>query len=778
MIGTTVSHYKILEQIGQGGMGVVYKAHDTKLDRIVALKFLPPHASHDAARFQQEAKAAAALNHPNICTIYEIDESEEQTYISFEYIEGETLKDTMSGGALAIERAVDIAVQICEGLKEAHERGIVHRDIKPANIMITAKDRVKIMDFGLAKTRTASDATREGTTLGTVAYMSPEQARGQAVDPRTDIWSLGVLLFEMLAGERPFKGDYEQAVIYSILNEPVSPVHELRKEIPAPVSRAVCKCLQKDPDSRFQNIEAVASSLLQRAGEPLKDYKAAAPRSKKRSLTLWGIPIILLILLAVLMRAFGLFPGGVVSENYDSIAVLPLQNLSGNPEQDYFADGMTEALITELSKIKKLNVISRTSVMRYKETTKSLPQIGRELGVDAIVEGSALLAGDQVRITAQLVDARKDRHLWANNYQREFKQVLNLQQEVALAIANEIRISLSPGEMTRLTREQEIDPLAQEYYLKGKYYIAQTSREASLQALDYFSKALEIDSNYAPALAGIAYAYDNLTALGYFDDAKGWPLVKKYAQKALRLDPTLAEAHTMLADVKYIMEWDWKGAEAAFKRAIELNPSYSNAHSWYAVYLLTMRRFEEALGEAERSVLLDPYYAGAHINYAYVSYIAGGNEHTRKVIERAWEMNVDYPVLDYLSGFIELRESKQRDGMEKIRRALETYARTDQDSSRIYRIQSSVYYYTRDADSAKKLLEKLLRSGTIDPTLEEALVRLYTTLGDYDAAFGWLEHAFQKHRHFLSGLPYTPELKPLRSDPRYASLLRNMGLKP
>jgi len=560
MIGQIISHYKIVEKLGEGGMGVVYKAEDTKLDRIVALKFLPPNLTTndtDKARFIQEAKAAAAINHPNICTIYDIQEHDNQQFIVMEYVEGRTLREEIplpasqdpplskgDSGGLVLEKAIDYATQIAEALKAAHEKGIVHRDIKSENIMVTETGQIKVMDFGLAKLRGSAKLTKTTSTAGTLSYSSPEQIQGQEVDGRSDIFSFGVVLYEMLSGELPFKGEYESAVMYSILNEEPRTVSEFRKELPKDLVAVINKCLQKEPKSRFNNLSEVLDILNKVNRQSMKKENDLTP-AKSRSVLTWLAPVAGIVILTLILWMSGIFRVKEKKKEIDSIAVLPLANLSGNLDKEYFSDGMTEALITELSKIRALNVISRTSVMRYKNAEKSLPQIGKELNVDAVVEGSAMLVGNRVRISTQLIETATDHHLWSNDYERDLKDILSLQKEVARAIASEINITLTQDEQKRLQTTQTVNPRAQELYLIGRYHINKLTPEGARNAIQYFQQALEIDDQYALAYTGIADAYDILIFLGGIDLREGLKMVRGYAEKALAIDPTIGDAYAL-----------------------------------------------------------------------------------------------------------------------------------------------------------------------------------------------------------------------------------------
>ncbi len=505
MVGKTISHYKILSKLGEGGMGVVYKAEDTKLDRFVALKFLPAHMSQDAEnkkRFIHEAKAASALDHANICTIYEIDETEDgQMFIAMACYEGESLKDRIESGPLPIDEALEIAIHTARGLAKAHSKEIVHRDIKPANILLTEDGVVKIVDFGLAKLAGRTQLTKEGTSMGTVAYMSPEQTQGIAVDHRTDIWALGALIYEMVSGRQPFEGDYEQAVMYSIMNEAPEPITGLRTGVPMELERIINKALAKDPKERYQYIDEKLVDLqsLQKQNESgggkTKVQPAGMKSGPKKRLYLYSA----VFLVSILAIFAGLRFLQTDNAAIDSIMVLPLQNYSGEPEQEYFVDGMTEALITELSKISGLRVISRTSSMRYKNTDKTPPEIAGEINVGALVEGSVLRDGGRVRITAQLIDARADKHLWAENYDRDLENILQLHTEVARAIAKQVQIKLTPRDEARLARAETVDPEVYQLYLRGRYFWSQFTEESLIKSIEYFEQAIARAPNYALA---------------------------------------------------------------------------------------------------------------------------------------------------------------------------------------------------------------------------------------------------------------------------------------
>ncbi|MEJ2722591.1 MAG: protein kinase, partial [bacterium] len=534
-------------------------------------------------RFIQEARAASALDHPNICTIYEIDETEDgRMFIAMAYYDGETLDRKIKDRKLRLDDALDVTVQICRGLMKAHEKGIVHRDIKPENIILTNDGIVKILDFGLAKLTGRARLTRVGTAVGTVAYMSPEQARGDEIDRRTDIWSAGVVLYEMVTGRLPFEGDHEQALLYSILNAAPRPLTGQNTNLPGVLDHVVERALEKDRDSRYHDVrEFVADIGLVKATlsgdfRGFGDSSAGRPRAGA-----WIVPVIVFfVIIGYVLVTRIILPGGVREEDkrIGSLAVLPLEDLSGDSGQEYFADGMTEALISDIARIRLLRVISRTSVMRYRHTEKTIPEIAEELNVDAIVTGSVLRWGDRVRITAQLIEASSDKHLWNESYELDFKDVLSVQRDVARAIAGAIEIELTPQEAGALSASGPVNTEAHEAYLKGRYHWNRRTKEDLEKSVGYFEQAIAADPDYAPAYAGLAEAYVVLGDWGFLAAKDAYPKAETIARRALEIDKNLAKAYTVLGAVAYEHDWDWREAEHLFQTATALNPNYETAH--------------------------------------------------------------------------------------------------------------------------------------------------------------------------------------------------------
>jgi len=620
MIGKAISHYRILEELGRGGMGVVYKAQDTKLDRTVALKFLPPALTADPdakARFVHEAKSAAALSHPHISHVYEIDEADGQMFIAIEYIEGRTLKDEIGSGPLKMARAMNIAIQVAQGLQEAHEKGIVHRDIKPANIMITPKGQAKIMDFGLAKAHGQTVLTKAETTLGTFAYMSPEQARGEDVDSRTDVWSLGAVLYEMVTGRRPFEGDYEQAVIYAILNQDPEPVTGLRTGVPLELERIIHKCLRKDAGQRYQGVADLVTDLRQVRSDLTTTRTVVsrnAPPAGRVRLMRWSwmaVVALLIILAALIVPRYLSSPEEPGSDERKMLVVLPFENL-GPPEDEYFAAGMTEEITSRLAVVSGLGVISRTSAVQYDRKGKSLRQIGEDLGVDYVLEGTVRwnrgATGSRVRVTPQLIRVADDTHLWAETYDRVLENIFAVQSDIAERIIQQLGVTMLQRERDALVAKPTDNLLAYQAYLRG---LNQLSHAGSLEdrwrsAETLLQQAVDLDSTFALAWAKLAEVHSEFYFWGFDKSHERLEKTRRAAERSLELQPDLPEGHMALGGYYYTCFFDYDRALKEYAIAAEGMPNHPRLLEGIAYIWRRQGLWKEAIGHLEEAARLDP----------------------------------------------------------------------------------------------------------------------------------------------------------------------------
>jgi serine/threonine-protein kinase len=779
--GRKLGPYEILSAIGAGGMGEVYKARDTRLHRTVAVKVLPPDLSSDAerrGRFEREARAASALNHPNITTVYDIGQDESTRYIVMEFVEGKTLRELVGDGPLSTKKILHLAIQIADGLAKAHKAGITHRDLKPENLMVTDDELVKVLDFGLAKLMprsadadsemdTLTKATQQGVILGTLQYMSPEQAASRPIDYRSDQFSFGSILYEMATGRPAFKKETMPQTLAAIIQDEPEPIRRLNDEIPAELSAIVGRCLAKDPDERYESTADLATEL--------KNVPETSPARRARRRVLWAAAG---LLATFLVLAFGpslvrlsqrVLPSSTRSP-IESIAVLPLHNLSGDPEQEYFADGLTEALITDLAKIRALKVISRTSAMRYKGTDKPLPEIAQELNVDAVIEGSAIRSGDRVRITAQLIDAESDRALWAETYERDLQDLLMLQSEVARAVAREIEVAVSPEETALLASARTVNPEAHEDYLKGVFHWQKLTPPDLDVALSYFELALEKDPDYAPAYVGIARVWAGRRQMGFVPAPEATPMERAAVLRALESDESLAEAHHALAIHKTWGEWEWPSAERAFERAIELNPSYAEARAYYSHFLNIMGRSDEAMAQIERALELDPFNALYRALYGedlvFVRRYDEAIAQHRKALQTS-------PNLPFALG--SLATALYLKGMHEESLAAERSFRIAIGDREGEEALTRGYEEAGYAGAMRRAAEIAAARSRESHTEAAGVATYYLRAGERDLAVEWLERAFVDRDPVL---PYVgqPDFDSLRDDPRFQDLLHRMNL--
>jgi eukaryotic-like serine/threonine-protein kinase len=784
MIGQTLGHYRVLEKIGAGGMGVVYRARDEHLDRDVALKILPSGALADDAgrkRLRKEALALAKLNHPNIETIYEFDTQNDTDFLVMEYVPGKTLADRLVGGTLPEKEVVTLGMQIAAALEEAHNRGIVHSDLKPRNIAITARGQAKVLDFGLARLLPQTDEmTSEMLTdtqagAGTLPYMSPEQLRGESMDARSDIYTIGAVLYEMTSGRRAFVEELPSRLTDAILHQsPVAP-RAFNPRISSDIERIVLKCLDKDPARRYQSAKELLVDLqrLDTTSSMHTTPPTPSPTMWRRVTRLAAYGVTGLFTLAVLM--YGLNVSGwrdrlmwwLAPPRIKSLAVLPLENLSHDPEQEYFADGMTEALITDIAKIRTLRVISRTSVMRYKETKKTLSQIAGELGVDAVIEGSVQRSGDRVGIIVQLIDTRSDRNLWTESYQSDLSDVLALEGNVARAVAGEVQVQLTPQESASLSKSRTVNPQAYETYLHARYLWNKRKPEDLRKALVEFKKAIDLDPTYALAWGGLA---DGYSLLAYYDmesPLETMPLAKAAAQKALQLDDSLAEAHASLANIEWAYDWDSGSAEKEFGRALMLNPNYATARQWYGLYLTQVGRFDEAIAEMQRAQELDPLAPVIQVNVGRCYYYARRYDKALELLLRLEHQEPDYWIVHAILGQTYLARGQLDDAIHELERARVL----SPDSLRNLGVLGDAYGRAGRRAEALRLLDELsdLSLNRYVPPVYSAMILM--GVGDKPRALTFLEKAYAERSDWIMQLKFDPEFDPLRADLRFQELL-------
>ncbi len=819
-IGECFNQYEIIKQIGAGGMGEVYLAIDKKLDRKVAVKILnEKFAQHESnlRRFTQEAKAASALNHPNILVIHEIGEADDVHFIVSEFVEGKTLREILDQSPLKLSEVLAVSIQIAGALTAAHAANIVHRDIKPDNIIIRPDDYVKILDFGLAKLveqqkslvgledETAKqNQTAKGVILGTVKYMSPEQAKGEKVDGRTDIFSFGVLLYEMMAGRTPFAGNSVSETLANLINAVPQPMARYAEGVPNELQRIVSKMLRKNKDERYQTMKGLLADLkdlrenlafderLEKSHPPGAENATqilqtttgdanlqTAKMQDSFSQTIKRHKPLAAFVLIVLLAAIGFgvwyFTNRVANtKQIESIAVLPFINENGNADVEYLSDGMTETLISSLSQLPDLNVKARSSVFRYKGKEIDAQTIGKELNVQAILNGTVVRRGEDLALHIELVDAQTETVLWSADYRQPMTNLVSLQSEITRDVSNKLRMKLSGADEKRLKKNQTENTEAYQLYLLGRYHLNKLTDDGFRKGRDYFQQAIEIDPNYALAYAGLADAYIKLSGYNALPPNEGYPKARAAATKALELDDQLAEAHTTLGAVKHFYDWDWLGAEREFKRAIEINPSNADARQFYSYHLSAMGRFDEALSEMKRAQELDPLSLEKIVGIGEIFYYQRQYDRAIEQYRKALEMDSNSGFTHWAIGNVYVQKGMYQEAIAEYQKAIPLSGDSpDEPASLAY-----TYALSGRRQEALRIIDDLKERSKRSYISPSTMAFIYIGLAEKNQAFELLDKAYNERDILLVLLKVEPMFDPLRSDPRFQDLLRRVGLPP
>jgi serine/threonine-protein kinase len=827
---TSISHYRIVSKIGAGGMGEVYLAQDTKLDRKVALKILPTQfADKDRmSRFVREAKAAAALNHPNIATIHEIGESDGVNYIAMEFIEGAALREKIHQERTELKKLLRYLQHVAEGLAKAHAAGIVHRDLKPDNIMITRDGHAKILDFGLAKliepqsipssnsseiaTAVMPQHSTPGAIMGTVGYMSPEQAQGKTgeIDQRSDIFSFGCILFEATTGKKPFEGDSVVKSLHMVIYEPAPQLVDLNPSAPADLQRIVRRCLAKDPDERYQSIKEVAIELkalrrdLEGAGvdttvpppssfgvrpsggilsRPQTEPPEGGTPNTQPSSAEYVVGGIKQHKLATIAVVFLLVAGAIAVGLYlrarnsaaviDSIAVLPFENRSNDADTDYLSDGLADSLIFRLSQLPNLKVSPTSSVMRYKGKATDIAQIARELEVDAVMTGRVTQRGDDLTISVELVDARTKKLIWAEQYDRKMADLLATQREIATTVTQKLELKLSGDEAKGITKKYTNSNEAYQLYLRGQFHLAKRTKDDMLHAVEYFQQAIKLDPKFALAYARISETYASMPAYPYLSPKEAFPPSKAAAQRALEIDPTLSEAHTFLAYSLAIYDWNWAEAEKEFKRAIELDPHNSTAHFRYGqIYLLSTSRFDEGIAEIKRGLELEPLDINMGTTLASAYAYAGRKDDALELARKAYDLEPSHPLGRWILGLVYAEKGMYSEAISLD----EQWLLTDPTNQFALRDAGIAYAKAGRRDQAEEIISRFREIAKTQyvPTCRIAMI--YGALGDKDKAFGELNKAFAERDWELFRMNVDTYWAPLRDNPRFKEFVKRLNL--
>ena len=786
LIGELINHYLIERLIGVGGMGEVYLARDVQLGRKAALKLLPERLTADEAqlsRFKTEARSASALNHPNILTVYEIVTAGNRRFIATEFIEGVTLRASLADGRMNLRAALEIAVQVASALAAAHEAGVVHRDIKPENIMLRPDGYAKVLDFGIAKLTEKGPAstdhelatkaalqTRLGLVLGTARYMSPEQARGQKVDARSDIWSLGVVLYEMVEGIPPFVGETPSDCIAAILTKEPPPVSSVLPDVPPKLEAILQKALRKNKDERYQATRELLADLRSLKGE-LELAGLASAGVIVRQIKRHKRGVLLILVVAILAAgAFAysfFFVASPPSPNEKSIAVLPFENLSEEKSNAYFTDGIEDEILTRLSKIADLKVISRTSTQRYKHTSRSPSEIAHQLGVANLLEGSVQKAADQVRVTVQLINAANDTHLWAETYDRQLTDIFAVESDIARTIAETLQARLTGAEKAAIAKRPTANREVYELYLKGRFFWNKRTAADLRKAIEYFNKALDKDPGYAPAYAGLTDAYLILSQYGAASPADSYPQAIAAAKKAIELDDTLAEAHTSLACSLAYYDFDFEQSVKEFERAIQLNPNYATAHHWLSNGVLSaLGQFERAIAEGKRAVELDPLSLVINTDLCQDFFYARRYDEAIVHLRKTIEMDPRFYFAHWVLGTALQLKGQLSEAVAEYGKAVEL-----NDDLSVLALLGQAYARAGQRDEAQKILLRVSEEAKSRYVQAYSFVLMYLALGDKERAIDEMERAYRERDANVAQIRTDPMLDDLRGNPRFEKLV-------